>query len=139
LTSSYNLRTNNIFRRIGMPGPAPIPFLGEMFNVIRKVMNFVVRYCDTQSLKFVLFRECTRTIQNLLKNTAKLSGECKIMSTWKNKMIDSTFFYIDRFAFNNSTFLLVFLKEQLQLSFSAIQIFFETSLSKIHICLLIDG
>ncbi|CAF1217843.1 unnamed protein product [Adineta steineri] len=34
----YNLRTNNIFRRIGMTGPAPIPFLGEMFNVIRRGM-----------------------------------------------------------------------------------------------------
>jgi hypothetical protein len=112
-TSSYNLRTNNIFRRIGMPGPAPIPFLGEMFNVIRKVINFVVRYWETQSLKFVLFRECTRTIQNLLKNTAKLSGECKIMSTRQNKLIDSTFFYINRFTLNNCTFLLVFLKEQL--------------------------
>ncbi|CAF1100675.1 unnamed protein product [Rotaria sp. Silwood1] len=32
----YNLRTNNIFRRLGIPGPAPIPLLGEMFNVIRK-------------------------------------------------------------------------------------------------------
>ncbi len=62
-----------------MPGPAPVPFLGEMFNVIRKVISFVVRYCETQSLKFVLFRECTKTIQNLLKNMAKLSGECKIM------------------------------------------------------------
>ncbi|CAF4083217.1 unnamed protein product, partial [Adineta steineri] len=34
----YNLRTNNIFRRIGIPGPAPIPLLGEMFNVIRRGM-----------------------------------------------------------------------------------------------------
>ncbi|CAF4114177.1 unnamed protein product [Adineta steineri] len=34
----YNLRTNNIFRRIGMPGPAPIPLLGEMFNVMRRGM-----------------------------------------------------------------------------------------------------
>ncbi|CAF1330384.1 unnamed protein product [Adineta steineri] len=34
----YNLRTNNIFRRIGMPGPAPIPLLGEMFNVMRTGM-----------------------------------------------------------------------------------------------------
>ncbi|CAF4793104.1 unnamed protein product, partial [Rotaria sp. Silwood1] len=36
LNFSYNLRTNNIFRRLGMPGPAPIPILGEMFNVMRK-------------------------------------------------------------------------------------------------------
>ncbi|CAF1368232.1 unnamed protein product [Adineta steineri] len=34
----YNLRTNNIFRRTGMPGPAPIPLLGEMFNVMRRGM-----------------------------------------------------------------------------------------------------
>ncbi|CAF1188947.1 unnamed protein product [Adineta steineri] len=34
----YNLRTNNIFRRIGMPGPVPIPLLGEMFNVMRRGM-----------------------------------------------------------------------------------------------------
>ncbi|CAF3769219.1 unnamed protein product [Adineta steineri] len=34
----YNLRTNNIFRRMGMPGPAPIPLLGEMFNVVRRGM-----------------------------------------------------------------------------------------------------
>ncbi|CAF1093648.1 unnamed protein product [Adineta steineri] len=34
----YNLRTNNIFRRIGIPGPAPIPLLGELFNVMRKGM-----------------------------------------------------------------------------------------------------
>ncbi|CAF3757439.1 unnamed protein product [Rotaria sp. Silwood1] len=27
LNFSYNLRTNNIFRRLGMPGPAPIPIL----------------------------------------------------------------------------------------------------------------
>ncbi|CAF1295808.1 unnamed protein product [Rotaria sordida] len=33
---TYNLRTNNIFRRLGMPGPAPIPFLGETYNIIRK-------------------------------------------------------------------------------------------------------
>ncbi|CAF1280053.1 unnamed protein product [Rotaria sordida] len=33
---TYNLRTNNIFRRLGMPGPAPIPFLGEAYNIIRK-------------------------------------------------------------------------------------------------------
>ncbi|UJR23768.1 hypothetical protein I4U23_026744 [Adineta vaga] len=32
----YNLWTNNIFRRNGIPGPIPIPFLGEMFNVMRK-------------------------------------------------------------------------------------------------------
>ncbi|CAF4365310.1 unnamed protein product [Adineta steineri] len=32
----YNLLTNNVFRRIGIPGPTPIPFLGEIFNVIRK-------------------------------------------------------------------------------------------------------
>ncbi|CAF4082627.1 unnamed protein product [Adineta steineri] len=32
----YNLRTNNIFRRIGMPGPAPIPLLSEMFNGMYK-------------------------------------------------------------------------------------------------------
>ncbi|UJR23765.1 hypothetical protein I4U23_026742 [Adineta vaga] len=32
----YNLRTNNIFCRIGMPSPTPIPLLGEMFNAIRK-------------------------------------------------------------------------------------------------------
>ncbi|UJR23761.1 hypothetical protein I4U23_026738 [Adineta vaga] len=33
---SYNLWTNNIFRRLAIPGPLPIPFLGEIFNVIRK-------------------------------------------------------------------------------------------------------
>ncbi|CAF1339543.1 unnamed protein product [Rotaria sordida] len=27
---TYKLRTNNIFRRLGMPGPAPIPFVGEL-------------------------------------------------------------------------------------------------------------
>ncbi|UJR23769.1 hypothetical protein I4U23_026745 [Adineta vaga] len=32
----YNLWTNNIFRRLGIPGPTPIPFLGEMFRVMRK-------------------------------------------------------------------------------------------------------
>ncbi|CAF1093630.1 unnamed protein product [Adineta steineri] len=32
----YNLLTNNVFRRIGIPGPTPIPFLDEIFNVIRK-------------------------------------------------------------------------------------------------------
>jgi hypothetical protein len=38
----YNLRTNNIFRRLGIPGPAPIPFLGEMLNIMRKVMSFII-------------------------------------------------------------------------------------------------
>ncbi|CAF1563255.1 unnamed protein product, partial [Adineta steineri] len=32
----YNLRRNNIFRRLGMPGPEPIPFIGEAYNIIRK-------------------------------------------------------------------------------------------------------
>ncbi|CAF1184514.1 unnamed protein product [Adineta ricciae] len=36
--SSYDLRTNNIFRRLGMPSPPPIPVLGEMYNAIRKGM-----------------------------------------------------------------------------------------------------
>ncbi|CAF0852129.1 unnamed protein product [Rotaria sordida] len=35
----YNLRTNNIFRRLGIPGPAPIPFLGQLFNIARKGMK----------------------------------------------------------------------------------------------------
>ncbi|CAF1403825.1 unnamed protein product [Adineta ricciae] len=34
----YDLRTNNIFRRLGMPSPPPIPVLGEMYNAIRKGM-----------------------------------------------------------------------------------------------------
>ncbi|CAF1286695.1 unnamed protein product [Adineta ricciae] len=33
---TYNLRKNNIFRRLGMPGPEPIPFIGEAYNIIRK-------------------------------------------------------------------------------------------------------
>ncbi len=34
----YNLLTKNVFRQIGIPGPTPIPLLGEFFNVLRKVM-----------------------------------------------------------------------------------------------------
>lgn len=40
----YNLLTNNVFRRIGMPGPTPIPLLGEFYNMIRKV-GYWYRYC----------------------------------------------------------------------------------------------
>jgi hypothetical protein len=35
--SSYDLRANNVLRRMGMPGPTPWPFIGDLFNVIRKV------------------------------------------------------------------------------------------------------
>ncbi|CAF1390671.1 unnamed protein product [Adineta steineri] len=35
----YNRRTNNIFRRLGMPGPAPIPFFGDIFSIIHKGLN----------------------------------------------------------------------------------------------------
>ncbi|CAF1403819.1 unnamed protein product [Adineta ricciae] len=34
----YNLRTNNIFRRLGMPSPPPIPVLGELYNAMKKGM-----------------------------------------------------------------------------------------------------
>ena len=36
---SYHIRVNNVFRRIGIPGPAPIPLLGEIMHVMRKVMS----------------------------------------------------------------------------------------------------
>ncbi|CAF3607839.1 unnamed protein product [Rotaria socialis] len=32
----FKVCANNIFRRIGIPGPVRIPFFGELFNVIRK-------------------------------------------------------------------------------------------------------
>ncbi|CAF4668335.1 unnamed protein product, partial [Rotaria socialis] len=35
----YRARKNNIFHRLGVPGPERIPVLGEMFHVIRKHMT----------------------------------------------------------------------------------------------------
>ena len=57
LNFSYNLRINNVFRRLGIPGPAPIPLLGEMFNVMRTVMNFINWFDYTHCLLLTLFRE----------------------------------------------------------------------------------
>ena len=34
---SYHIRRNNIFRQIGIPGPPPIPLLGEIFGAMRRV------------------------------------------------------------------------------------------------------
>ena len=36
-TFSYNIRTNNIFIRLGIPAPPAVPFLGETINVMKKV------------------------------------------------------------------------------------------------------
>ena len=50
---SYDLRTKNIFRRMGMPGPAPIPVLGEMLNLIRKVDSTAARALNSAQMSVV--------------------------------------------------------------------------------------
>ncbi|CAF1968504.1 unnamed protein product [Rotaria magnacalcarata] len=40
----YKVCSNNIFRRIGIPGPVRIPFFGELFNIIHK--GFKTNDCD---------------------------------------------------------------------------------------------
>ncbi|CAF3964027.1 unnamed protein product [Rotaria sordida] len=105
----YNLRTNNIFRRLGIPGPAPIPILGEMFNVMRKGLyandvDLVRKYgkiigifdgttplillSDPDLLRNVLIKDC-----NVFINRRNMDGVTGIMEygltglrdeQWKN-------------------------------------------------------
>jgi hypothetical protein len=44
--SSDNLRTNNIFCHLGMPGSLPIPILCEMYNVMRQLSSFTILFAD---------------------------------------------------------------------------------------------
>ncbi|CAF1447221.1 unnamed protein product, partial [Rotaria sp. Silwood1] len=75
LNFSYNLRTNNIFRRLGMPGPAPIPILGEMFNVMRKSMEGVTGIMEygLTGLKYEQWKNA-RSIVSPVFSTTKLKA-----------------------------------------------------------------
>lgn len=71
---SYNLFRNNIFQQIGMPAPIPIPFLGEFFNIFRKVCPSIWFSHRWRCFHLCYVRVCTKTIWILLKNMVKSSG-----------------------------------------------------------------
>jgi hypothetical protein len=69
--SSYNLRTNNVFSHLEMPSSPPIPLLGKIFNVMRKVLSFMFLFRYILMWHSYSFRDHMRTMWILFKNMIK--------------------------------------------------------------------
>lgn len=57
-----------------MPAPTPIPLMGELFNIFRKV-NLLARFSSYNNVHF--YRVCTRTIWISFKNMVKSLGKSR--------------------------------------------------------------